>query len=753
MISFSKLGKHGNLGNQLWQIASTIGIARKHGVQAVFPHWAPSANFKNKIPQQKSVKYDMQVDEPHYHYADMVLDVGKDVDLLGWLQSEKYFNPDDVAPYFEFTDKVIDRCMILDEQAFAGKVPVCAISIRRGDYIGNPNYYPLDMLYYAGAAMKVKEKVGDVNFLIFSDDLDWCMENVIKYDPFRDGKIFFTKTKTAIDQLACMSLCDHFVIANSSFSWWGAWLGERNNKNCMVIAPAKWNDGPLLAIADDKDVVPDRWHRWLPEKIVVKRTGRYDLKDVTFTIPIKLDHTDRRENLELCIRYLQNYFDTTIVVGEMDDQPRFEYLHNKVEYRFFKRKQLFERTWILNELCKEAQTPIVANWDADVFMQPEQVVECVERLRKGEADGCYPYDGRFFHASRKEYYKQLSETLDTEIFRNKPFSKNDHTVTSYGGCVMWNKEKFIAGGMENEHMVDYGPEDFERYHRFRKLGFKIGRVTGPLFHIDHALSRNGSQGHARYDQNHQEYDRLMKLTTHELRKEVNGWAWHKNIVKMKPMQGNDHCIWQTIKPDMVYLINLKNRTDKLEHARTELKSAGISPVYEYEAVDGYGLQLKSSMRALSPGMVGCYQSHQNILKQAIESGLNTIVVFEDDLQFVAGANDLMQLAFRNIPEDWQFAYIGSYEYGGITDYRKKVNDFWCIPKSVWGTHGYMIRGRDAIIKVANLLQEVKMQLDNQLSQIVLPASGLKYYSALPSIVDQWLHESSDVQVANPELKF
>ena len=763
MLTFSKLGKHGNLGNQLFEIASTIGIARKNEMPYVFPRWKYAKDFKFPIPQSNHIHSDIQIDEPHYHYADIVLDRAKNIDLLGWFQSEKYFDVNYMGKYFLFADKVIDRCMILDEQAFKPNVPVCAISVRRGDYVGNENYYELDMRYYAGAAEKMLKQFGNLNFLVFSDDLDWCKDNFIKpvrtsaesVFQFNHSRLFFTKTKTPIDQLASMSLCDHFIIANSSFSWWGAWLGELNNKKAKVIAPAKWNAGPLLARADDKDVIPDRWEKWLPEKVILKRTGKIDLSDVTFTIPIKYDHADRKANLDLCIKYLQHHFDTNISLGEMDDRAYFNYHHKTVEYRFFKKKQLFERTWILNELAKEAQTPIVANWDADVFMDPDQVLEAVSRIRKGEADGCYPYDGRFFHASRERYYDLLDKELSTEIFRNQPFSKHDHTVTSYGGCVIWNKQKFIEGGMENEHMVDYGPEDYERYHRFKKLGFNLSRVSGPLFHIDHEISRNGSQGHARYQSNHFDYERLMKLSKSDLKKEVSAWPWPKAIVKKLETPGKNqynHPIWQQIKPDAIYLVNLKRREDKLKNAFSQFELVGLEGVTVVEAIDGYALQLKSPIRQLSPGMLGCYQTHEKIIKQALEQGFTSIVVFEDDIQFIPAANEMMEVAFSTIPEDWNFVYLGANEYGGLLDFKKRVSENWVVPKSVWGTHGYMIRTREAMVRILNMLQLQKMQLDNQLSQVVLPNSALNYYSIFPSVVDQWLHESSDVQVANPEVR-
>lgn len=769
MITFSKLGKHGNLGNQLFEIASTIGIAVSNGVEYKFPKWHHSKSFKIKLPMltaQEAGRPFMLVNEPHFHYSEITIDAGRDIDLLGWLQSEKYWLhcENQVLKYFQFTNGLITKVKSF-MGVFDSGLPVCAIGVRRGDYVGNQNYEQLDMNYYLGGALKIVEQCGPVQFLVFSDDITWCRKNFP--ETIMNCGVLYTPYQTAIEQMAQMSCCDHFVIANSTFSWWGAYLGEkRTGGKSVVIAPARWNAGALLQTADDKDLVPARWIKYdvyqeaRKEFAVVEVDNKYDLRDVTFTIPVKRDSADRAQNLELCIDFLQYYFHTNIIVGEMDESMQLSHMEKKCDYRFWKINKLFRRTWMLNQMAREAQTPIVANWDCDVFADPKQIAESVERIRSGELEGCYPYDGRNFRAPRERMYQQFRATLAITDFKTIPYPKYQHTVTSYGNAVIWNKAKFFEGGAENENFEDYGPEDYERWYRFNTLGYRVGRVKGPIFHMDHDEEKNGSKGHEKHKFNHEEYERLKRMSKLDMQREVQPWKWRKmerisslNDGSVSAELSSEHPLRRLLKPDKIFCINLKSRPDKLKHAMGELERVGLYCVTKYEAIDGYALQLKSNVRQLSPGMLGCYQTHQRIIRSALENGFERIVILEDDIELIPGFNEFMNVALPQIPEDWEFIYLGAKEYGGPMDFVRQVNEFWVIPKAVWGTQAYAIRGRSAMMKILNHLELMKMQLDNQYCQEVLPNSGVKYYMIFPSAVGQWQHLSSDVQVENFELKF
>lgn len=126
--------------------------------------------------------------------------------------------------------------------------------IRRGDYVANPKiaaYHGVcGMNYYQKAVQIIKEKITNPTFFIFSDDINWAKEN------FKGDEYYFVSNKEIkeTEDLILMSLCKHNIIANSSFSWWGAWLNKNHEKT--VIAPRHW-----LNIKKDiaGKVLPDSW--------------------------------------------------------------------------------------------------------------------------------------------------------------------------------------------------------------------------------------------------------------------------------------------------------------------------------------------------------------------------------------------------------------------------------------------------------------------------------------------------------------
>lgn len=198
--------------------------------------------------------------------------------------------------------------------------------------------------------------------------------------------------------------------------------------------------------------------------------------------------------------------------------------------------------------------------------------------------------------------------------------------------------------------------------------------------------------------------------------------------------------------DAVYCLGLERRSDRRQHAEQEFTKNGIDHVTYFPAVDGVKEELSSPVLRLTPGMIGCYRSHQNILRLSIEKGFERICVFEDDLKLAPGFNYFMQKALPIIPDDWHFAYLGYNEYGGFGKYKTKVNDFWVVPQCAWGTQGFMINTKAAMETILKHLDNMEMQIDEQLANIVLPGSGLNYYAIFPSVVDQAFKElGSDIQ--------
>jgi GR25 family glycosyltransferase involved in LPS biosynthesis len=198
----------------------------------------------------------------------------------------------------------------------------------------------------------------------------------------------------------------------------------------------------------------------------------------------------------------------------------------------------------------------------------------------------------------------------------------------------------------------------------------------------------------------------------------------------------DNCPLNDFAIDHIYLLNLERRHDRLAHAMAQVEKIGLQGVQRWKAVDGRALNTNTIYSHIQPGMVGCYRSHQQILQDALTHGYNRILVLEDDLVFAPGFNEFLKLSLPKIPQDWDWVYLGSQEHGGFGTHRQQVNEFWVVPRSVWGTQAYMVNGQGTMRKVLKGLEQMHYQVDIQLSGHVLPKSGLKYYSLFPSMVKQ-----------------
>lgn len=226
-----------------------------------------------------------------------------------------------------------------------------------------------------------------------------------------------------------------------------------------------------------------------------------NLTDCTFMIPYKFDSQDRAENMELCREYLDKHFKTNILIEVSNDTP-------------------FHRTKLINKMAKKARTPIIINYDCDVFIDPEQILKAVELIRNGEADLVYPYDGRFARVPRT-YYKQLKLSLNVSILEGIEFTgMGAKSLPKVGGCVVHDRNSFLLAGGENENFISWGHEDKERKIRFEKLGFKVSRVDGVLYHLDHEISTDSSPCNPYYVQNASEYRKVKYMNTEDLKKYV-----------------------------------------------------------------------------------------------------------------------------------------------------------------------------------------------------------------------------------------
>ncbi|MFN3751977.1 MAG: alpha-1,2-fucosyltransferase [Thiobacillus sp.] len=193
--------------------------------------------------------------EPHFHYWPGICNVPLPTYLMGYWQSERYFA--DVAQTirtdFTFRQPMTGRNHELAEEI--GAVNAVSLHVRRGDYANNlrtkatHGVCPLD--YYEAAIRYIAERVEAPHYFVFSDDMEWVRANLRSQFPC--SYVDHNQGAESYNDMRLMSLCKHHIIANSSFSWWGAWLNPRDDK--VVVAPKNW----FANNNDTKDLLPFGW--------------------------------------------------------------------------------------------------------------------------------------------------------------------------------------------------------------------------------------------------------------------------------------------------------------------------------------------------------------------------------------------------------------------------------------------------------------------------------------------------------------
>ena len=267
-IGFNALGRMGRLCNQMFQYAALKGIARNTGVDCCIPHYTQAVDdgIGNMLRTELFDSFDLDVkvgllnnghapvvNERHFHFDEELFKMCPDhVDLRGYFQTEKYFKhiEKEIRSDFTFKDEILNPCKEMIESV---ENPI-ALHVRRGDYIKNAeNHFNLPIEYYDAALGKFDD---DRNVIVFSDDPLWCHDEGI----FVDDRFIISENEDNRVDLCLMSLCDDFIIANSSYSWWGAWLST--NKDKKVIAPVQWfGTKGYTKDHDTKDLIPETWIR------------------------------------------------------------------------------------------------------------------------------------------------------------------------------------------------------------------------------------------------------------------------------------------------------------------------------------------------------------------------------------------------------------------------------------------------------------------------------------------------------------
>jgi hypothetical protein len=246
----------GGLGNYMFQIGAAYTFSNKKEIDFVVDesdimqvHGHYTKYLTNIFRKVKfgNPKIEFIYNEPSFSY-NPIPDIDN-VKLTGYFQSEKYLDRNLILKLFDVSDLIPVDLKYLSDIINSDSV---SIHVRRGDYVLLQNYHPpLSIEYYFNAIKYIGNKK---KYFIFSDDIEWCKRH------FLNINATYISGLSDWEEMYLMSLCKYNVIANSTFSWWGAWMNKNNN---IVIAPNVWfGEAKILQdikFADTSDLIPNKW--------------------------------------------------------------------------------------------------------------------------------------------------------------------------------------------------------------------------------------------------------------------------------------------------------------------------------------------------------------------------------------------------------------------------------------------------------------------------------------------------------------
>jgi hypothetical protein len=194
------------------------------------------------------------IDEKKFEFDPSILEQKGHIYLDGYWQTEKYFKPisNKLRADLKFRTNLTGKNTEIS--ALIKNSNSISVHIRRGDYVTNEknkNFYEQQPLSYFEKAIDIIASLeSEPYYFIFSDDPKWAKDNI--KTPYRK---LFVEGNTTCDDLHLMTLCKHNIIANSTYSWWGAYLGDHGGKR--VICPKRWFTS--IAEKDTKDLIPEKW--------------------------------------------------------------------------------------------------------------------------------------------------------------------------------------------------------------------------------------------------------------------------------------------------------------------------------------------------------------------------------------------------------------------------------------------------------------------------------------------------------------
>lgn len=273
----------GGLGNQMFQYAAARRLAHVHRSElkidksiydtyTLHQYSLPVFNIIENYASKQEIENlagrlgifrnfrssfgPLAIIESHFHFDKNIADLPDNVYLVGYWQSNKYFQDMQNIIRKEFTFVTSPNKRNANLISAIRHINSVSLHVRRGNYVSNPatnkHHGTCSLQFYRKAIAIIAQRVKKPGFVIFSDDPDWCKANLrLRYPTVY---VSHNLGKKDYEDMRLMSECEHNIIANSTFSWWGAWLNSNPDK--IVIAPKNWfNDKSI----NTKDLIPQSW--------------------------------------------------------------------------------------------------------------------------------------------------------------------------------------------------------------------------------------------------------------------------------------------------------------------------------------------------------------------------------------------------------------------------------------------------------------------------------------------------------------
>ena len=275
-ISYNQLGSNGRLGNQMFQYAGLRGIASHRGFDWLIPRPESYGDsnyglfdcFEMSSVNEKNFGHlnAQSIATGQFHFSQEFFDNCPDnVNLHDYFQSSKYFSniEDQIREDFTFKADILNPC----QEIMSDLESPIFIHVRRGDYVNSQNAHPVCPVEYYKEALTHFDD--EVPVLVFSDDIDWCQEQELfagdrfmlseyneRYPQSCDTNDGRQNALIPYFDMCMMTLCSGGIMANSSMSWWGAWL--ISNPTQPIVAPKQWF-GEQYKDYNMNDLRPEEW--------------------------------------------------------------------------------------------------------------------------------------------------------------------------------------------------------------------------------------------------------------------------------------------------------------------------------------------------------------------------------------------------------------------------------------------------------------------------------------------------------------